>query len=455
MNTSFLILLLLPAAAFFVSFVSARSSLGASISVLIGFGYFNGIIRANYISVFTTFMVDMAVLGVYLGALLNQTGLFRGIGKFPLASWVTALVLWPLIVSAVPQNDILVQFVAFRGTVWLLPIMLIATRLTDDDLRVIAITLAGLNIVALGAGLWCYVYGVESLYPVNAVTKIIYMSRDVAGGHLRIPSLFLSSAAYGGTMVGSLPYIVGRLFNTKNGTEKLWLIAGVFSALCGVALCAARAPVVAAGIMLLVAWLMSGLSLRVAIPIVLGLAAFATIVSSNERFQRLTSLSEKRVIVTRLQGSVNENFLDLLISYPFGAGMGSSAGTSIPYFLAHRAPKQIGLENEYSRILIDQGWIGLLLWLGFIAWVHFPIPHSIGSRSHIGIGITMMYSASVVTWCTAVIGSGTLSAIPGSILLLINMGVIVARRQQLAMSARRRPISRSLGARVPRMNPES
>ena len=62
------------------------------------------------------------------------------------------------------------------------------------------------------------------------------------------------------------------------------------------------------------------------------------------------------------------------MDYPFGAGMGSAVGTSIPYFLADVAPEQIGLENEFSRILVDQGWFGLGGWLAFVGWLYVRPP---------------------------------------------------------------------------------
>ena len=87
---------------------------------------------------------------------------------------------------------------------------------------------------------------------------------------------------------------------------------------------------------------------------------------NDERLQRITTLEDSEFVSQRIAGSANEGFLELLIHYPFGAGMGSAVGTSIPFFLAHLAPEQIGLENEYSRILVDQGWFGLGGWLALL-----------------------------------------------------------------------------------------
>jgi hypothetical protein len=152
------------------------------------------------------------------------------------------------------------------------------------------------------------------------------------------------------------------------------------------------------------------------------------LVLTNERFQRITSLNDSGRITGRIYGSVNERFIEYLIAYPLGAGMGSSAGTSIPYFLASKAPKKVGLENEYCRILIDQGWIGLLLWGGFIIWVHWPPPKIHNSPSTVTMAIA--YAVTLTTWATAALGTGLLVAVPSGTLLLIQMGIIVARRSQ-------------------------
>ena len=103
------------------------------------------------------------------------------------------LIVWPSLLCLVPINHFLIQCVALRATVWFLPVLLIATRLTTADLAVFARGMAVLNLVALAGGIYVYLYGVEALYPNNAITQIIYRSNDVAGyKYHRIPSTFLS-----------------------------------------------------------------------------------------------------------------------------------------------------------------------------------------------------------------------------------------------------------------------
>ncbi len=421
-----------PIVAFAATFLATRIALGWGFSAVITVGYFHGIVRANILSVYTTFMFDAAVFGLYCGLYLRPPApQITRRQERSIVSWVTVLVLWPLIITSIPVNDILVQFVAFRATAWLLPMLWIGTRLSDGDLRTMALCLAGLNLIAIAFGMLEYVYGVEPFYPQNLVTITIYNSNDIAGGYLRIPSTFLNSHSYGGTMVNTLPFLLGELLRKRTSDfQRFWLLAGTVAACGGALLCGARQPLVVAGILFLVAWGVTGFSPRVATGLVVGLLFVIFTIGMNERLQRIATLSETAAVSGRIRGSLNEKFLDLLTDYPLGAGMGSSAGTSIPFFLATKAPKKVGLENEYCRILIDQGWIGLLLWGGFLVWAHWPPPKRTGTHKAEPF-VILMYALSLSTWGTAFIGTGLLTSIPGTVLLLTQMGVVIARRQQM------------------------
>ena len=98
-----------------------------------------------------------------------------------------------------------------------------------------------LNLVALAVGVYIYLYGVEVLYPVNAITQIIYNSKDVAGYKFhRVPSSFLSAHAYGGTMLHTLPFLLDRLAGvTVRLLDRCLALAGVVAAAGGLLMCGA------------------------------------------------------------------------------------------------------------------------------------------------------------------------------------------------------------------------
>jgi hypothetical protein len=419
-----------PLLAFAAALVATTRSLGWGILTVIAVGYFNGVVRANFLSVFTTFMFDAGLLGLYVGFFLGRGRQAAAVWSGPAGQFVLFLIAWPTLLTLIPVNSFLVQLVALRATVWFLPVLLIATRLTAADLSVIARGLAVLNLVALAGGLYVYVSGVEALYPLNAVTQTIYISRDVGGyEYHRIPSFFLSSHAYGGAMLFTLPFLLGRLFGARVGPwDRLLAAAGVAAAVAGILLCAARMPLALFAIAGLIAWAVSRFSLVLGIGAVGIVAAGVALAATSERLQRAATLEDTEFVTERIRGSANEEFFELLAKYPGGAGMGSSFGTSIPYFLADQAPEPIGLENEYSRILVDQGWVGLFGWLAFLAWLlirpprpRFAVPWQLGA--------VLMYSLVLTNWATAFIGAGTLSAVPGSVLLLTQMGILVAVRK--------------------------
>ncbi len=421
---------LVPVVAFLGVFAFTRCSLGWGFVALFAVGYVSGVVRANYLGIYTTFLFDAALLGLYVGFFVGRPHESTRVFTTHAGQWIIGLIAWPALLTLIPVNDLLVQLVALRATVWFLPVLLVATRLRDSDLTTVARGLAVLNLVALAGGVYVYQFGVAALYPENAVTQIIYRSNDVAGYQFhRVPSTFLSAHGYGGTMLLSLPFLLGQLFGVRVAVpDRILAGVGVAAALGGVLLCAARQPAIQLVLVALLAWPVARFS-----P-VFGLVGFVLITAgiavgtTSERLQRVTTLADTEVVTDRIRGSASESFLELLARYPAGAGMGSSYGTSIPFFLADRAPKALGLENEYCRILIDQGLLGLGLWCGFLVWLlHRPPPNRPGVPW--GTGVTVMYAVVFVTWATAFLGAGTLSAVPGSAMLLAQMGILCRVRE--------------------------
>lgn len=426
----------LPFIAFIAALLGTFRSLGWGLAAVVAIGYVNGVARANFLGVFSTFMFDAGLFGLYVGFLAfharQATNVLRGItGVF-----VLLLVAWPAVMAAIPVNDYLVQLVALRGTVWFLPVALIATRLTDADLTALTRGLSVLNVFALAVAVYEFQNGIEAVFPKNAVTEIMYRSGDVAGNTaFRIPSTFLNAHSYGGAMLFTLPFLLDRLFGRGAGfVDRSLAVCGVAAAVAGLLMCAARSPLVVFALATVLAWVFSRFSLW------FGLAAGGLVVAgialavTSDRLQRAASLEDSEAVVQRVGGSLNANFLDVLAEYPLGAGMGSSVGTSIPFFLADRAPEQVGLENEFSRITVDQGWVGLGLWLAFLMWLLSRPPHARFATPW-QLGRVLMYALVLSSWATAFIGTGALSAIPQSVLMLIQVGVLAASRERPTVPA--------------------
>jgi hypothetical protein len=143
--------------------------------------------------------------------------------------------------------------------------------------------------------------------------------------------------------------------------------------------------------------------------------------------QRFFELTDPEAIVGRAHGSVNEGVLDIMLDHPLGAGLGAGA-PSIPYFLADRAPPPIRVENEYARLVIDVGWIGLGLWLAFLAWLYTRPLHRSAEPVIYWAGL-FGHGLTLTAWGTALIGTGLLVSIPGSALFLIQMGIVAQASQ--------------------------
>jgi hypothetical protein len=416
-------------APFALALLGTLRSPGWGLAAVVAVGYLNGVVRANYLGAYSTFMFDAAVFGLYAGFVAFHPRQAAAALRHPAGAFVLLLAAWPVVMTAVPVNDYLVQLVALRGTVWFLPVLLIATRLTDADLTAFTRALAGLNLFALAVAVYEFVNGIEAVFPKNAVTDIMYRSNDVAGyTAFRIPSTFLNAHQYGGTMLNTMPLLLARLFGRGVGVyDRVLAAAGTGAAVAGLLLCAARYPVVVLAVTVLVAWVVSRFSVWFGLAAVALMVAGLGLASTSERLQRGVTLDDTEMVSRRVGGSVNESFLDVLVDYPLGAGMGSSVGTSIPFFLSDRAPEQVGLENEFSRITVDQGWVGLGLWVAFLVWLLARPPHA---RFAVPwqLGRVLTYALAVSCWGTAFIGNGLLSSVPGSVMLLALMGVLAADR---------------------------
>jgi hypothetical protein len=409
-----------------MSWLCGRRSLGAGMAAVLTTGYFYGILRARYLDGFSHFIFDAAVLGLYLARLTLPNALAPPYAR-RLAGWTWVLVGWPLVLFGLcflyPQHP-LIQLVGLRAAVWFLPFLLLGVSARPEDLTHLARALAVLNLVAFAFAVGEYFRGLEPFFPHNAVTDIMYRSKDVAGlTHYRIPATFGAAASYGGIMAASIPWLAGRwVMPGIPVRERALLVAGVLAAALGSFMCGSRMPVVFVLVLGSVLVYQLGIKLRYLIP-ALGVAAVvAYFVAGNERLQRFTSLQDTEAVVGRLEGSANVDAARLLVQYPLGTGLGSAHGTSVPSFLQHLMLPYVGAENEYVRIGLEQSLLGLGIWLGFLVW--FFGGHRIPPSRGWALGAKLMLTHALLCWGVGLIGTGLLASIPGTALLLFEMGVL-------------------------------
>lgn len=409
--------------ALFGTFVIARRSLANGVSAALTFGFFFGILRANFFQTASYFIFDAAVLGLYAARFKEFNHIFVSQDGQRLKHWVTLLIAIPLLMFFIPQQDPFVQLVGLRGNAFLLPFMLIGARLNREDFYRIGLWLACLNLVAFAFGSAEYVLGVQHFFPYNAVTEIIYRSNDVgAANDYRIPSIFGNAHAFGGTMVLTLPLLAGAWVQK---VQKIWhknlFIAGMLAAMLGVFMSAARSHFLVLVVLITVATFSTKLRpvYRVGWVVVLVLVGY--VVSTHERMQRFTTLDNKQFVESRFQASVNTTLFDAMIDYPFGVGLGGG-GTSMPYFLMDRINMPVAVESEWGRIVLETGLIGLFAWAGFLLWV-FTRPQAPRGDT-VFLGWRLAWVACLCFFAFGFIGIGLFTSIPCTAIMLMLVGWI-------------------------------
>jgi hypothetical protein len=428
--------------AFVGTLLATRRGAGHGLGVMMLFGYFYGILRARYLDGFSHFIFDAAVLGLYLSFFTRPRKKVRvGLDGQALQVWMKVLMVWPLCTMVLSplfdSQHFFIQIVGLRVAILLLPLITVGASLDEESLDQFTEWVLWLNVVAFGFAVAELSLGLEMFFPRNASSAIIYLSTDVGEDNQpRIPSTFNNAHAFAATMLMSLPLLLRRWH--RRPTSR-WLTAGVMvlTLLC-LFISAARSPVVQLFVIVLLLLLCTRPSLKM-LAGVTGLAlVVGVVVMQNPRFQRFATLQDTEYVTERVSWSVNSSLWSVIQEYPLGNGLGSAAGTSIPFFLADLARPQVGLENEFGRIALEQGILGLVLWLGFVAWLvtRFP-PRRRGASV---AADRMMWLTMCVMWMTAFIGTGLLSSIPGSALLLLYMGAVVGmRRPAPAPVAKPRP----------------
>ena len=401
--------------AFIATYIAGKRSLGKGLIALFVFGYFYGILRANLLTTFSHFIFDAGLIGLFLSQKWKAPKQSRMI-----QAWVVVLVGWCCLMVLMPFQPLLISLVGLRGNAFFIPLLLLGSLLKDKDLKELGYGIAALNLCAILFAWAEYFQGVPRYFPPSPVTQIIYMSGDVAGGYFRIPAIFSSAHAYGGTMVITLPYLIGAWERASNRWSRLLLLAGIGSAMLGILMSATRLNFILGSVLIMASLVMrkQKASSLMIFGLLLGVIVWTAM--TNSRFQRFKTLGDTDLVSERIAGSVNRGFFEILMEYPMGNGLGGG-GTSMPYFLQGQVHNPIGLENEYARILCEQGIIGLSLWIGFELWFFGRAPTAFRKNSW---SVSRRAVWCLVAFClsTAWIGIGFFTSIPQSVLYLLAMG---------------------------------
>jgi hypothetical protein len=405
------------------AFFAGRRSLAGGILVVITAGYFYGIVRANLASTFSHFIFDVALIGLYASQFLSRRNKQATPNHSGLNLWMFILMGWPLLMILLPFQPLLVSIVGLRGNMFFLPAVFLGTRLRDEDLRRLALGLSILNLIALCFGVAETIKGIEPFFPYGPMTVTMYNSIDSSGAS-RIPALFQNAHTYAGVMVMTVPILFGAwTLSTVAKWRRIILLMGMAAAFIGVLMAATRQGMIMAGVLVVIASVSGKLGPLKRVVWAMAIIAVVWAAMHNERWQRYKEL-DTDTVQDRVAGSVNRTFWEVLVDYPMGNGLGGG-GTSIPYFLASQVNRPVEVESEYGRILLEQGVVGLLLWIGFVVW--FVFNRSWIVKDEWLTGRRMAWYLCILTFLIGAIGIGMLSSIPNTFMFLLCVGWTAVR----------------------------
>jgi hypothetical protein len=426
--------LLLCCLAFASVLLTMRRSFGDGLGLVLLIGSVYGILRCNIFDGYIHFLFDAAVLGAYIAAAPRVLA-SRTVVDSKLGAWMVGLACVPgLLILLSPFLDtqpVLIQLIGLRAAFYFVPLCLLGAVLGSNELERVAKWSVAVVVIASGFALSEYIWGVERFYPLNDVSELIYRSNDAGeSGALRLPATFTSAHAYGGTMVGLIPML---LFLVEYRSWKVVAIGCIGLSALGAFASGARSPVIGLVVLVLSLALRGFRNAASRAVMVVAALVLLVIVPRFERLQRFETLSDLEYTTARVRGSVNVGFLETISEHPLGRGLASAVGTSIPFFLLDQARPQVGMENEYARIAVEQGLLGLLAWVAFTAYVLAQNPLRL-RRFGEATGLAM-WAVCVFGWVQAFIGTGLLTSIPGTALLMLYMGLVAVQRARLAARA--------------------
>jgi len=413
--------------AFALCYVTSRRSLVGGLVAALSVGYVYGITKANLADTTSNFIFDAGVVGLYAAQLFRPLNAFQKARVEALRSWMEVLMLWALLIFFLPAQDFLIRLVGLRPSIFFLPFLLLGARLLPEERYKLALCLAVLNLVALGFAIGEFFAGVPAFFPRNPMTRIIYASKDVLGANTlyRIPSSFANAHSYGGTMVATIPFIAGAFLQKhKHQWQLTLLVSGMATALLGVLLSATRVNFVAIAILILVLTFSIKSRIGYAFGWIVILGAIGLFAAGEARLQRVAELQDTEYVKERVVGSVNMTFFELAAQYPFGNGLGGG-GSSIPYFLQDHIRNPVVMENEYARIMLEQGIFGLCLWIAFIAWLASRFKGDRRDSWH--QGRMLAWCACMINFGIGMLGIGLFASVPQTCIVLLTAGWVAAR----------------------------
>jgi hypothetical protein len=234
----------------------------------------------------------------------------------------------------------------------------------------------------------------------------------------RIPAFFVNAHAYAGTMVMTLPFILGAWVRERQPWRRNLMSAGMMAAMMGVFLAASRSHTVMLCAVMLFALSTGKLKMLSRTSLIVILLCTAWLVSNNERLQRFSTLLDAEFITERVASSIDLPFLEAALEYPFGVGMGGG-GTNIPFFLREQILEPVAAENEYVRIMLEEGLLGLGMWVLFIDWL---VTKPLLATRESSLGARLAWFVTIGYFVMACLGTGLLTSVPQSLLLLLAAG---------------------------------
>ncbi len=436
--------LILCVLAFSLCYVAGRRSLVGGLVATLSIGYVYGITKANLADTTSNFIFDAGVVGLYAAQLFRPLSAFQKARVEALRSWMEVLILWALLIFFLPAQDFVIRLVGLRPSIFFLPFLLLGARLLPEERYKLALSLAVLNLVALGFAIGEFFIGVPAFFPRNPMTRIIYASKDVLGANTlyRIPSCFANAHSYGGTMVATIPFIAGAFLQKhKHQWQLTLLVSGMVTALLGVLLSATRVNFVAIAILILVLTFSIKSRIGYAFGWIVILGAIGLFAAGEARLQRVAELQDTEYVKERVVGSVNMTFFELAAQYPFGNGLGGG-GSSIPYFLQDHIRNPVVMENEYARIMLEQGIFGLCLWIAFIAWLASRFKGDRRDSWH--QGRMLAWCACMINFGIGMLGIGLFASVPQTCIVLLTAGWVAARDPKPAPALGKHTAARDL-----------